>query len=111
MKEVKPVTFGQVIAKYRKRAGYNLREMALLVKKEDDTPISFSYLCDIENDRRNPPSDHIINQLAAVLDVSPNLLYLYARRLPAELPVWDDEKRADQVIRAYRDIFNPSLAA
>lgn len=111
MKEVAPVTFGQVVAKYRRRVGYNLREMAPLVKKEDGTPISFSYLCDIENGRRNPPSDHLIDQLAAVLNVSSSLLYLYARRLPPHLPVIDDENKVDQAFRALREALASSTTA
>jgi transcriptional regulator with XRE-family HTH domain len=111
MKEAQPMTFGQVIAKYRKKAGYNLREMAPLVTKENGEPISFGYLSDIENDRRNPPSDHMINELARVLDISPNLLYIYARRLPAGLPVVDDQSKADKAIQAFRDALQPPAAA
>jgi transcriptional regulator with XRE-family HTH domain len=80
-------TFGEYISWARREAGYNLREMAALVKKEDEQPISYQYLNDLENDRRNPPSDHLIEQIAKALskrvpEVTPEVLYLKARRVP-----------------------------
>lgn len=83
-------TFGQYIRGARKKAGYNLRDMAARVKKEDGEPISYQYLNDIENDRRNPPSDHLIEQIAKVLsekvrEVTPEVLYLRARRVPPDI--------------------------
>jgi transcriptional regulator with XRE-family HTH domain len=80
-------TFGQYIAWARRQAGLNLRDMAALVKKEDGTPISNQYLSDLENDNRNPPSDYLIEKIAQVLgeyveEVTPEILYLKARRLP-----------------------------
>jgi transcriptional regulator with XRE-family HTH domain len=80
-------TFGQYVAWARRKAGLNLRDMAALIKKEDGTPISNQYLSDIENDKRNPPSDHLIEQIAKILgeyveEVTPEVLYLKARRVP-----------------------------
>ena len=80
-------TFGQYISWARKKAGLNLRDMAALITKEDGEPISNQYLSDIENDKRNPPSDHMLEQMAKVLkervpEVTAALLYLKARRVP-----------------------------
>lgn len=83
-------TFGQYIAWARDQSGLTLREMAALVIKEDGQPISNQYLSDIENDRRNPPSDHLIEEIARVLkrrvpEVSAEVLYLKARRVPPDI--------------------------
>lgn len=80
-------TFGQYVGWARREAGFNLRDMAALIKKEDGTSITNQYLSDIENDKRNPPSDHLIEQMAKVLgeyveEVTPEVLYLKARRVP-----------------------------
>jgi transcriptional regulator with XRE-family HTH domain len=94
------MTFGQYLAMKRRAAGLTLKEMAALVKKEDGEPISFQYLSEIENDRRNPPSDHLIEAFAKVLRMeSPYMLYIKARRLP---PVFeaDNERQAVKATKA-----------
>jgi len=40
------------------------KELAGKIKKEDGLPISAQYLNDIEHDRRNPPSEFLIAQIA-----------------------------------------------
>jgi transcriptional regulator with XRE-family HTH domain len=94
------MSFGQYLAMKRRQRGLTLKEMAALVKKENGKPISFQYLSEIENDRRNPPSDHLIEELASVLNMkSPYMLYIKARRLP---PVFqaDDERQAVRATKA-----------
>jgi transcriptional regulator with XRE-family HTH domain len=103
MPEREQITFGQVLAKARQRAGVNLRELARAIIKEDGEPISFQYLHDLENDRRHAPSDHLINELARVLQVPRNYLYYYARRIPAEFVFDVEEQRVDE---AYRTMYN-----
>lgn len=76
------MTFGEIISKARKEKGLNQRQLAALIKKEDGQAISAPYLNDIEHDRRNPSSDHIIEQFATALDLEPETLYFAARRLP-----------------------------
>jgi transcriptional regulator with XRE-family HTH domain len=76
------MTFGEIISKARKEKGLNQRQLAALIKKEDRQAISAPYLNDIEHDRRNPSSDHLIEQFALALDLEPETLYFAARRLP-----------------------------
>ena len=58
------MTFGETIARARKDLGVSQRELAMRIVKEDGAPISPQYLNDIERDRRNPPGDHLLEQLA-----------------------------------------------
>jgi transcriptional regulator with XRE-family HTH domain len=90
-------TFGQAVAKARMSTGRGLRDVAPLILKEDGKAISFQYLSGIENDRRNPPSDHLIDQIAIVLGVSRYYLYIHGRRIPPDFPVTVDAKEADKV--------------
>lgn len=79
------MSFGQVISEARKRKGISQKELAQIIKKEDGEPISPQYLNDIERDRRNPPSEFLIIQLARELDISKDYLLLTAGTLPSEL--------------------------
>ena len=79
------MTFGQVITEARKKAGLNQRELANRIRKEDGEPISQPYLNDIEHDRRNPPSDALIEQFAVALKVPSDILYYWAGRIPPSL--------------------------
>ena len=79
-------TFGQALIAARQGAGIQQKVVAASVKKEDGVPISASYLHDLEHDRRQPPSDHIIEQLATALKMpNANLLYYLAGRFPPKL--------------------------
>jgi transcriptional regulator with XRE-family HTH domain len=111
MQEHDRITFGQVLAKARQRARLNLRDMAQDVKKEDGEPISFQYLHDLENDRRNAPSDHLLDELARVLNISPNYLYYYARRIPADFVVNLDEQQVNEAYEAMRKKLKRLVAA
>lgn len=93
-------TFGKYIAKARRRKGLNLRECASMIQKEDGTPISFQYLNDVEKNRRRPPSEHIIKQISAVLDLPEEALYLYARMFPANV---DISASPELIVTAYRE--------
>ena len=62
-----PLTFGQYIADARKRAGLSQKDLAAKLQKEDGDSISPQYLNDIEHDRRNAPSEHLLDQLADLL--------------------------------------------
>ncbi|HYW46720.1 MAG TPA: helix-turn-helix transcriptional regulator [Bryobacteraceae bacterium] len=57
-------TFGTIIAEARRAVGMSQKELAGKIKKEDGLPISAQYLNDIEHDRRNPPSEFLIAQIA-----------------------------------------------
>ena len=76
-------TFGSYIAGQRKAKGISQKDLAAkVVREEDGKPISPQYLNDIERDRRNPTSDHLINQFASALDLSPEYLFFLAGTLP-----------------------------
>ena len=60
-------TFGRIIADARKALGMSQKELAARTRKEGGGAISPQYLNDIEHDRRNPPSEYIIEQLAGHL--------------------------------------------
>jgi transcriptional regulator with XRE-family HTH domain len=78
-------TFGTIIADARKAAGISQRELATRIKKEDGTSISAQYLNDVEHDRRNPPSEFLIGQLATILKLSKDRLCAAAGTLPEDL--------------------------
>jgi transcriptional regulator with XRE-family HTH domain len=99
-------TFGKIIYNARKHKNLNLRQCAALIMKEDNTPISFQYLNNVEKDRKKPPSEYIINQLSKVLDVPIELLYFYAEIFPKNL---DKNADKDKIIEAYK-YFVKSLA-
>ena len=105
------LTFGRIIADARRRAGLHLREAAKLIKKEDGESISFQYLSELENDRRNVPSDHIIDEIARAYKVSRNYLYIRARRIPSDFPIAVKEQQADAIYQEMRKKLEQSVAA
>lgn len=60
------------------------KELASRIKKEDGQAISAQYLNDIEHDRRNAPSENMINQFAIELRLSKIHLCLAAGTLPED---------------------------
>ncbi len=107
----KQPTFGQIIAGARYRVGLNLRDAANLIKKEDGEPISYQYLNDLEKDRRNPPVDHLIDEIARVYGISRSYLYLLARRIPSDFPVIVEELQAEAAYREFRKRLEEYAAA
>lgn len=95
-------TFGRIIANARKAAGISQKDLALKVHKEDGQVISPQYLNDIEHDRRNPPNEFIVEQLAKHLKLSTEYLTIAAGMLPSQL--LEDMKAAEpeHIQRAYR---------
>jgi transcriptional regulator with XRE-family HTH domain len=79
------MTFGQVITEARERKNLTQRKLAALIKKEDGSSISAPYLNDLEHDRRNPPSDHLLREFADALDINLDFLYFLAGKLPEDL--------------------------
>ena len=78
-------TFGQAVVAARKTAGLTQKAVAARLRRSDGRAVMPPYLNDLEHDRRHPPENTLIEQLAEVLKVSPDLLYFYARRLPANV--------------------------
>ncbi len=97
------MTFGQIIAEARKDANLSQKEFAALIKKEDEQPISPQYLNDIERDRRNPPSDFIIEQFAKILKIDVARLYYWAKKIPADVKASkENEETFVAVFKAFR---------
>lgn len=86
MRTSQATTFGAYIAEARKRLKMSQKELAaLILREEDQQPISPQYLNDIEHDRRNPSSDYLIQQFAKVLKIDADYLHYLAGKLPDEI--------------------------
>ena len=93
-------TFGETLSEKRKEAGLSQKDLAARICKEDGQAISPQYLNDLEHDRRNPPSSHLIEQFAAVLKIDAVLLYHCAGELPPDLRCNSVEE--ETVVAAYK---------
>lgn len=80
-----PTTFGTYISRERKKRGLSQKQLAEQIAREEGGAISPQYLNDIEHDRRNPSSDHMIQQFARVLNVGTDYLYYLAGRVPTDV--------------------------
>lgn len=79
-------TFGSFILGRRKDKGISQKDLAARILREDDgKAISPQYLNDIERDRRNPSSDHLIEQFASALDVQAEYLFYLAGTFPEDV--------------------------
>lgn len=78
-------SFGEEIARLRKKKGYTIREFAKKVEKEDGESMSPSYLCDIEQGRRKPPALEVIRRMARLLDGDLDHLLDFAHRTPPDI--------------------------
>ncbi len=95
------MTFGTRIAEARKALGMSQKDLAAKIIKEDGQPISPQYLNDIEHDRRNPPSEDMINQFAKHLQLPAEVLfYLDGKLLPQDLNATKAEP--EQIVAAYQ---------
>ncbi len=96
-------TFGGAIAQARKGRGLSQKELASLINREDGTAISPQYLNDIEHDRRNPSSDHLVGQFADVLGIDHDYLYYLADRLPQDIRTSGlSQKQVSELMMAFR---------
>ena len=93
-----PRTLGARIAELRKRKSLSQRQLAERLRREDGVSITPQYLNDIERDRRVPP-DHLINQIAAVLEDDPEYLMLLAGKVP---PSVRDQLSKEEAFTAFR---------
>lgn len=81
-------TFGKEISRLRKKLNMSQKDLADLVFKEDNTPITPQYLNDIEHDRRNPSSDSIIKSFSKALNLESkdeDYLFYLAGKMPEDL--------------------------
>lgn len=98
-------TFGRIIAEARKGLGISQKDLAAKTRKEDGTPISPQYLNDIEHDRRDPPGEYIIEQLAKILKLSKEYLTAAAGRWPPDLRdklAGSDPRKVEEAFTAFR---------
>jgi len=102
----KAMTVGDIIGTGRKRAGLTLKELAARVLKEDGTPISLSYLNDVEHDRRPAPAPHLLKQLADALTLSYDYLLFLAGDLPEDLR---DDTYTPEAVEAAFQAFRTTL--
>ena len=79
------MTFGEAITQARKDRTLSQKQVAAGTLKEDGIAISPQYLNDIEHDRRNPPSEYIVRQLADTLDLELDYLLFLAGRFPSDV--------------------------
>jgi len=95
-------TFGQVIREARKSVGLTQKAVAEQLQRGAGRKVLAPFLNDLEFDRRFPPENAVIEQLAKILKLSPDILYFYAKRLPGDIEHNVDEERIIAAYRAWR---------
>jgi transcriptional regulator with XRE-family HTH domain len=97
-------TFGEIVSEARRAKGLSQKELASKIRKEDGQPISPQYLNDVEHNRRNPPSEHLIIQIAALLGLDKDVLCLAAGTIPQDLKkiAASDPEKVEQAFKAFR---------
>ena len=97
------MTFGEAITQARKDKKLSQKQVAAGTLKEDSRPISAQYLNDIEHDRRNPPNEYIVHQLANTLGLELDYLLFLAGRFPSDmLEMSRDQEGIKTAMRAFR---------
>ena len=96
------VNFGKSIAEKRKEIGISLKDMASRIRKDDGTTITPQYLNDVERSRRNPPSEHIILQIADILDMSSDYLLFLAGKTPGDISKEHSPEKINNAYVAFR---------
>src|SRR5215467_5042335 len=95
-------SFGQVLTEARKRAGLTQKEVAERLRREDGRPVDAPYLNAVEHDRRLPPTNFLIEQLAKI---SADILFYYAGRMPADVREDIEHERVEAAWQAFRKAF------
>jgi transcriptional regulator with XRE-family HTH domain len=97
-------TFGTLISEARRTKGLSQKDLASKIKKEDGQAISAQYLNDIEHDRRNPPSEFLIAQIADLVEVSKDVLCIAAGTIPDDLQrmARSQPAKVEQAFKAFR---------
>jgi transcriptional regulator with XRE-family HTH domain len=98
-------TVGQVLTEARKRAGLTQKEVAERLRREDGRPIYAPYLNSVEHDRRRPPPNFLIEQLAKILRISADILYYRACRMPSAIRGDIEHERVEAAYQAFRKAF------
>ena len=101
-------TFARTVTNARKRLGLSQKQLADAVRNEDGKPISPQYVNDLERDRRNPPSDYLLDQLAKALQLPREYLEYLAGRMPADFRgMSDSPERVEAAFQAFRRALSP----
>ena len=98
-------TFGQVLTEARKRAGLTQKEVAERLRREDGRPVDAPYLNAVEHDRRLPPTNFLIEQLAKIVGISADILFYYAGRMPTDVKEDIKHERVEAAWQAFRRAF------
>lgn len=93
------MSFGEAIRNRRKQLSLSQKELAARVLKDDETPISPQYLNDIEQGKRKPDSDAMIEGFAHALELDKDILYFWARKIPADLAA--THAQPEKIAKAY----------
>ena len=100
-------TFGQVVTEARKALRISQKDLAGRILKENGEPISAQYLNDIEHNRRDPPSEFLVEQFARHLKLLKEPLIAAAGRYPADLRdtiAGADPRAVQQAFAAFRKV-------
>jgi transcriptional regulator with XRE-family HTH domain len=98
-------TFGQVLTEARKRAGLTQKEVAERLRREDGRPLDAPYLNAVEHDRRLPPPNSLIEQLAEIIGISADILFYHAGRMPTDVKEDIEHERVEAAWQAFRQAF------
>jgi transcriptional regulator with XRE-family HTH domain len=102
-------TFGQVIVRARKAAGLTPKAIAERLRRGDGRRVLPPYLNDLEHDRRYPPENAVIEQLAKILTLSSDVLYFYANRVPPDVRRDAADYEIQAAYDALRRVINESM--
>lgn len=97
-------TFGQVLTEARKTIGLTQKEVAERLRRGDGRKVLPPYLNDLEHDRRYPPENEVIEQLARILKVSADVLYFYAKRVPGDVSRAAADSEVEAAYEAFRRV-------
>jgi hypothetical protein len=61
------------------------------------------------HDRRYPPENSVIEQLGRILNLSSDVLYFYARRLPPDIRRDATDTEVEAAYRAFRRVLGQSI--
>jgi transcriptional regulator with XRE-family HTH domain len=102
---MKKKTFGQVLTEARKRAGLTQKEVAERLRRQDGRPVDAPYLNAVEHDRRRPPPDYLIEQLAKIIGISADVLFFQASRIPSDVRGDIGHEQVEAAYEAFRKAF------
>jgi len=102
-------TFGQVIVEARKAAGLTQKAVAERLRRGDGRKVLPPYLNDLEHDRRYPPEDAVIEQLAKILNLSSDVLYFYAKRVPPDVMRDAPDSEVQAAYKAFRRVIDQAM--